>query len=309
MSFRRPTLAVILLCSLSMAASSCVVRRRLIVRKGSNAAQPLLVADKEALLEAISRQYRSVHDFSATVDMVPALGSAEKSKITEYKDVRAYILFRKPAFIRIIGLYPVVRNKAFDMTSDGARFELYIPSRDEFIEGNNELTQPSKNKLENLRPQHFVDALLVRPVDQAVDLVALENFTDEAVANYILLVFHEEKGALQLRRSIWFNRVNLEIVRQLIFDVAGNILTDARYSEWHAYDKVPFPKHVEINRPQDEYGVVIDIVKMELNKGVTDDKFVLEQPAGTKLRVLGQVPAAPAGQTPASSTGGKTNPD
>ena len=292
-----------------MAASSCVVRRRLIVRKGSNAAQPLLVADKEALLEAISRQYRSVHDFSATVDMVPALGSAEKSKITEYKDVRAYILFRKPAFIRIIGLYPVVRNKAFDMTSDGARFELYIPSRDEFIEGNNELTQPSKNKLENLRPQHFVDALLVRPVDQAVDLVALENFTDEAVANYILLVFHEENGALQLRRSIWFNRVNLEIVRQLIFDVAGNILTDARYSEWHAYDKVPFPKHVEINRPQDEYGVVIDIVKMEINKGVTDDKFVLEQPAGTKLRVLGQVPAAPAGQTPASSTGGKTNPD
>ncbi len=271
--------------------------------------QPLLVADKEALLEAISRQYRSVHDFSATVDMVPALGSAEKSKITEYKDVRAYILFRKPAFIRIIGLYPVVRNKAFDMTSDGARFELYIPSRDEFIEGNNELTQPSKNKLENLRPQHFVDALLVRPVDEAVDQVALENFTDEAAANYILLVLHQENGAMQLRRSIWFNRVNLEIVRQLIFDAAGNILTDARYSEWHAYDKVPFPKHVEINRPQDEYGVVIDIVKMELNKGVTDDKFVLEQPAGTKLRVLGQVPAAPAGQTPASSTGGKTNPD
>ncbi len=292
-----------------MAVSSCVVRRRLIVRKGSNAAQPLLVADKEALLEAISRQYRSVHDFSATVDMVPALGSAEKSKITEYKDVRAYILFRKPAFIRIIGLYPVVRNKAFDMTSDGARFELYIPSRDEFIEGNNELTQPSKNKLENLRPQHFVDALLVRPVDEAVDQVALENFTDEAAANYILLVLHQENGAMQLRRSIWFNRVNLEIVRQLIFDAAGNILTDARYSEWHAYDKVPFPKHVEINRPQDEYGVVIDIVKMELNKGVTDDKFVLEQPAGTKLRVLGQVPAAPAGQTPASSTGGKTNPD
>jgi len=55
----------------------------------------------------------------------------------------------------------------------------------------------------------------------------------------------------------------------------------------------------EINRPQDEYGVVIDIVKMEINKGVTDDKFVLEQPPGTTLRVLGQPPAAPASQTPA----------
>lgn len=309
MSFRRPTLAAILLCSLSMAVSSCVVRRRLIVRKGANAAQPLLVADKAALLEAISRQYRAVHDFSATVDMVPALGSAEKSKITEYKDVRAYILFRKPASIRIIGLYPVVRNKAFDMTSDGTRFELYVPSRDAFIEGNNEIVQRSENKIENLRPQHFVDALLVRPVDGATDKVLLENLTDEDGAFYIVHVVHEESGALRLDRTIWFSRVNLEIARQMIFDAAGNILTDARYSEWHAYDKVPFPKHVEINRPQDEYGVVIDIVKMETNKGVTDDKFVLEQPPGTKLKVLGQGPAAPAGQTPASSTDGKTNPD
>ncbi len=292
-----------------MGLSSCVVRRRLIVRKGSKAAQPLLVADQAALLEAISRQYRAVHDFGATVDMVPALGSAEKSKITEYKDVRAYILFRQPAHIRIIGLYPVVRNKAFDMTSDGATFELYVPSRSAFIEGNNEIVQRSENKIENLRPQHFVDALMVRPVDLAADKVLLENFTDEDVAFYILHVVRDDHGTLRLDRTIWFSRVNLEIARQMIFDAAGNILTDARYSEWKPYDKVPFPKHVEINRPQDEYGVVIDIVKMDINKGVTDDKFVLEQPPGTTLRVLGQPSAAPAGQKPASSTKGKTKPE
>jgi hypothetical protein len=171
-----------------MGFSSCLARRRLIVRKGSNATQPLLVADQAALLEALSRQYRAVHDFSATVDMVPALGSAEKSKITEYKDVRAYILFRQPSHIRIIGLYPVVRNKAFDMTSDGARFELFVPSRDAFIEGGNEIVQRSENKIENLRPQHFVDALMVRPVDPATDKVLLENFTDEDLAVYIMLV-------------------------------------------------------------------------------------------------------------------------
>jgi hypothetical protein len=279
------------------------------MRKGSNAAQPLLVADQAALLEAIARQYQTVRDFSATVDMVPALGSAEKSKITEYKDVRAYILFRQPAHIRIIGLYPVVRNKAFDMTSDGAKFELYVPSRDAFIEGSNEIVQRSENKLENLRPQHFVDALLVHPVDRASDKVVLENQTDEAGAFYIVHVIHEDSGVLRLKRTIWFSRVNLEISRQMLFDAAGNILTDARYSEWKTYDKVAFPKHVEINRPQDEYGVVIDIVKMEINKGVTDDKFVLEQPPGTTLRVLGQPPAAPASQTPAPSTKRKTKPE
>ena len=54
----------------------------------------------------------------------------------------------------------------------------------------------------------------------------------------------------------------------MIFDDNGNILTDARYSDWKAYDNVPFPKHIEINRPRDEYAVVIDIVKMDINKGV-----------------------------------------
>ena len=49
--------------------------------------------------------------------MTPALGTAEKSQITEYKDVTGYILFRKPAQIHIIGLYPVIRSKAFDMAS------------------------------------------------------------------------------------------------------------------------------------------------------------------------------------------------
>ena len=83
--------------------------------------------------------------------MVPALGTAEKSQITEYKDVRGYILFRKPEHIRIIGLYPVVRNKAFDMVSDGSTFRLYIPAKNRFVTGRNEVTVLSKNKLENLR--------------------------------------------------------------------------------------------------------------------------------------------------------------
>ena len=83
----------------------------------------------DAARTRIAQQYEAIHDFNATVDMVPALGTAEKSKITEYKDVRAYILFRKPADIRIIGLYPVVRNKAFDMVSNGTDFKLYVPAR------------------------------------------------------------------------------------------------------------------------------------------------------------------------------------
>jgi hypothetical protein len=110
-------------------------------------------------------------------------------------------------------------------------------------------------------------------------------------------VVHENGGGqLQLCRSIWFNRYNLTIARQFIFDAVGNILTDARYSDWKAYDNVPFPKHIEINRPKDEYAVVIDVVKMDINKGVSPEKFTLLQPEGSTLRVVGQPPVS--GQTP-----------
>jgi outer membrane lipoprotein-sorting protein len=273
--------------------SSCLARRRAISRKGGSPSQILLVADKDTLLQAVTRQYEAVHDFNATIDMIPALGTAERNKITEYKDVRGFILFRKPAGIRIIGLYPVVRNKAFDMVSNGVDFKLYVPSRNRFLVGRNEIDKPSPNKIENLRPQHFLDALLVRPAEPT-EKVLLENLTDEDEAFYILHLVHENAGGqLQLARTIWFNRINLQLARQLIFDAAGNILTDARYSDWHAYDNVPFPKHIEINRPRDEYAVVLDIVKMDINKGISDDKFVLDQPEGTTLQMVGQPAKGP----------------
>lgn len=307
MLIRRDPVVLILLFLTCIGLSSCVVRRRLIVRTGAKSNQALLTADQATLLGVIAKQYDAVRDFTATVDMTPALGSAEKSHITEYKDVRGYILFRKPESIRIIGLYPVVRNTAFDMVSNGATFKLYVPVRDRFIVGSNEIVQPSKNKIENLRPQHFLDALLVRPVDPSTDKVLLENFTDENDAFYILHIVHDNgNGVLQLMRTIWFSRIDLRIARQLIFDASGNILTDARFSEWKEYDNVPFPKHIEINRPRDEYAVVLDVVKMDINKGVSDDKFVLVQPAGTTLQTIG-APAAP-GTTAPESKGNTSRP-
>jgi outer membrane lipoprotein-sorting protein len=305
MLFRRAPAAILLLCLIPLGLSSCLMRRRTFARTGGKATQPLLVADQSTLVGIIAKQYQAVHDFNATVDMVPALGSAEKSKITEYKDVRAFILFRKPGDIRVIGLYPVVRNKAFDMVSDGANFKLYVPARNRFLVGRNEVDQPSPNKLENLRPQHFLEALLVRPVDADRDKLLLENFTDEDNAFYVLHVVRVNGGGeLQLARTIWFNRYNLTLSRQLIFDATGNILTDARYTDWRRYDNVPFPKHIEIDRPHDEYAVVIDLVKMDINKGVSDDKFVLDQPEGTTLQVVGQAPAAASAQ-PAPARGRK----
>jgi hypothetical protein len=291
MAFRRVTVPLFLLCLTSLVFSSCFARRRGFTRPGGKVTQTLLLADRDTLLRVVARQFSAVHDFNATVDMVPAQGSAEKNHITEYKDVRAFILFRKPVDIRIIGLLPVVRSKAFDMVSNGTAFRLYLPTKNRFITGRNETPELSENKLENLRPHQFLDALVVRPVDPRTVKLLLENFTDEDNAFYIIHEIQESPdGQLHLLRTIWFNRLDLQLARQLIFDGAGNIASDARYSEWKAYDNVPFPKHIEINWPREESAVVIDVVKMDINKGVSDDKFVLEQPEGTTLQTLGQPP-------------------
>jgi hypothetical protein len=64
---------------------------------------------------------------------------------------------------------------------------------------------------------------------------------------------------------------------------------------------VPFPKNVEINRPKDEYGVVLTVVKADINKTLTDAQFTLDQPPGTQLRTIG----AASEPTPAPTTAAK----
>jgi hypothetical protein len=278
-----------------------LVKRRIINRAGAKTAQPLLLtAQAPDLVQRVAEQFAAIHDFTATLDMTPALGSVEKSRITEYKDVRGYMLFREPADIRIVGLYPVVRNTAFDMVSNGTDFKLYVPAKNRFLVGSNTLVRPAPNKLENLRPQHFLEALLVQPVARTSKVI-LENYTDEDNAFYILHVVREGgAGELILERTIWFSRVDLRLARQITLDPTGNILTDARYTDWRMYDNVLFPKHIEINRPRDEYAVVLDILKMDINKGVSDDKFVLNQPEGTQLQRVGEA----ASPTPAKEASG-----
>jgi outer membrane lipoprotein-sorting protein len=290
MRFSR-TARALAVCASMFGCMSCVARRRIITRAGKSAPVVLLTADKQSLLNRISVQYESLRSLNVTVDMVPAVGTVNKGKITEYKDVRAFILFRKPADIHLIGLYPVVRNKAFDMVSDGRQFRLYLPSLNRFVVGVNGVTAPSPNKLENLRPGVFLDALLIEPVDSSSETAVLQDFTDEDNAAYIVQILRKDPaGEPFLARNVWFDRLSLRMVRQQRFEPSGALTMDVRYGDWQNYNGVPFPKKIDINRPKDEYGVVMTAVKAEINQSLGDDKFVLEQPEGTERRVLGAGP-------------------
>jgi hypothetical protein len=248
----------------------------------------LQMADKDTLIARVEKLNKAVNSFVATVDMTPSLGSVYKGEITEYKDVRGYILFRRPADIRIQAQYPVVRSLAFDMVSNGSEFKFYLPAKSRFVVGSNNAPADSPNKLENLRPQAFLESLMIRPIDLGKEGAMLIDDTDEDHAVYILLIFgNDAKSNAVPLRSIWFDRLDLSIIRQEVYAPNSNIVSDTRYSDWTDYSGVSFPKSIDINRPIDGYGVALDVVDMKMNVPVTDKQFDLQQPAGSTLQTIG----------------------
>src|SRR5208283_1894218 len=117
------------------------------------------------LVAKIDASSEAVHTLTATVDLAPTAGSVYSGVIKEYHDVKGFALVQKPSTIRLLGQAPVVRTNIFDMVSNGEEFRLYIPTKQKFIVGKTSLRRPAKNALENLRPQHILQALIVPPID------------------------------------------------------------------------------------------------------------------------------------------------
>jgi len=276
----------------SCGAGALFKTTRTIVRHGKTAlaAQSLLVATNDQLNERLIRMYTAINSFQASVDLTPSSGSVYQGHITEIKDLRAFVLFRKPAEIRIQGQTPVIRTQAFDMVSNGTDFEFFLNSKNLFIKGANNTPAVSKNKIENLRPDTFFSSMLIRPAETDKEIPVLMDQTDEDNALYLLVFLRKGPEGLQPKspsRSVWFDRLDLSIVRQMVYDEEGAIVSDTRYSKWQQYNGVLFPAHIDINRPKDAYGVVMDVMDMKMNKALLDDQFVLKRPEGAQMQVLG----------------------
>jgi len=60
----------------------------------------------------------------------------------------------------------------------------------------------------------------------------------------------------------------------------------ARYAEYKDFDGVSFPSRIEIFRPQEEYDITLNMLKVEINQQLKDEQFVLEQPPGAVVEHL-----------------------
>jgi outer membrane lipoprotein-sorting protein len=272
------------------------------------------MATREELIGKYNAIADGVQTFNATVQLKATTGSEYSGVIEDYHEVKAFILAARPAYIRVIGQAPVIGKTVFDMVSDDKTFRISIPSKNKFLVGPVALEHTSSKPIENLRPQHLLDAILW-PEIRKQETVLFQEFNDVNARYYILTVL---RGGYQTEivRTIWFNRADLQISRIEEFAPKGILLSDTQYSDWEPVAAEPgpgnqaqgaqgqaaqngngatptatvpaFPRTIHIDRPHDDYQLDLQITKLALNQTMPPDRFQLERPAGSELVNVGQ---------------------
>ena len=258
-------------------------------------------ASPEELLEKYNQMAMGVKSVNATVELKPTAGSKYSGVIEEYHEVKAFLLAARPADIRVIGQAPVIGTTVFDMASDGETFRVSIPSKNKFLVGQVAAERAASKPIENLRPQHLLDALLW-PEIRKEETVLFEEFNDETARYYVLTVLRGGYRT-EILRKIWFDRADLQVSRLQSYGPKGVLLSDVHVSDWQpllADQEHPaaaatsgvtaFPRTISIDRPHDDYRLDLQISKVALNEEIPADRFKLEQPAGSELVPVGETP-------------------
>jgi hypothetical protein len=282
---------ILLLLIAVVSLGGCLSRSRRVALRTSPA--QLETATSRDLIERINADASEIQTLEATVGITASVGGGKLGKITEYQQIRGYILARKPSSLRIIGLFPILQNHVFDMVSSGQEFKLWIPPKNQLIVGDNDEARPSTEPLGNLRPEVIYNALLLRAVDPQDELAVLEGGEHEVIdpwtqkvalrPDYSLNIIKQNGHAWYLSRKVVFDRTDLRPHQQLLYDEHGSIVTDVLYDQYREFNGVLFPTNIQIRRPQEEYSIKLVVTKLTINGPIMDDQFVLDLPSGAGL--------------------------
>ncbi|WP_229668913.1 DUF4292 domain-containing protein [Edaphobacter acidisoli] len=283
------------LLGLAPALTGCLTHTHAVVK--TRLPSVVMSTSLDQLALEINQRFDSIQSMNAAVEISASTGGNLQGKVTETTSLRGYILMRKPADLRVLLLVPVVGTRAIDMVTDGTNFKLLIPSRHEAMVGTNEVTHPSKNGLENLRPVVFFDSMFVQgpASNQIISMTSDTRIVDEGKKKHDLV--EEPAYAVQILdqpqgqhahtlRVIHISSMDLLPYQQDIYDAAGNISTKAFYSDYQYFNNTPFPMHIKIERPQDHYGLDVVITKLTLNQKLDDDQFELKIPEGYPVQTM-----------------------
>jgi hypothetical protein len=264
-------------------------------------AGPAMDASVAQLVNGVNDRYAAVNSLTATVDFQATMGGARQGKETDITPFHGYILLRKPSMLRVLALLPVVRTHAFDLASDGKTFKLVIPPRSRAIVGSNTVTKPSANTLENLRPDIFLDSMLVKLIEPE-RLVYLTNTSQTRrqskklveTPEYDLLIGEEDPQStdglkvhvLKPTRVIRFSRLTLLPIGQDIYGEDGGVETHVEYGPYRQFGSTHMPSSIVIQRPREAYQITISVQKVVVNQPLGDEQFALKIPSDYKVQTL-----------------------
>ena len=268
---------------------------------------PLKQATQQELIDSINAQAESIHSLKATVDIDSSAGGMKKGQVTDYKEIRGYVLAKKPDSLHMIGLMPGGEGGEVRISVNGQEVKtvaltpelmrepdvvVRVPASSLKI-GKNEVTTPNISQpMENIRPQNIYEALLIRRIDPKDEIAVLENGYETLhdgkghrvlQEDYELTVIKKADNGWALERKIIFSRTDLKPHEQFIYSEDGKVATDAKYAEYKDFSGTIFPSRIQIYRPQEEYDITLNMLKVEINTPLKDEQFVLTQPAGAQV--------------------------
>lgn len=278
------------------------------------------------MLEQVNR-FARINSMRAKMDLKFEDNSyAELGIADKYKTADGEIVVQRPANILLKVQVPFIKTDVAQMTSDGTKFRVailqdggsgkykkfvlgtndadYSALREQVqqmnYEGNVKQLKQNVNAFANLRPQHFTDAMLMRPVDtekfsysQSTILEQEENADvgkkspiRKVLRGYYLLdeLRKNDDGSLTVVRRFWFDRVGtVRLARQQIFDEKGEIESDITYGQTgNLGDTGEFnnlPMRIELTRPKEKYKMSLTYQSPEsvsIGKTYKPDVFVLQ---------------------------------
>lgn len=241
-----------------------------------------------------------------------------------YRQADGEVVVQRPANILLKVQVPVLNSDVAQMTSDGKTFRVAIlqdggtGKYKKFVKGTNNADYSKLQKeiktadldngkalkegvsaFSNLRPQHFTDAMLVRPTDDAnlytmTTIFQVEEDLSQSKKSplrsvmrgyYLLDEFGKAAdGTLHIGRRFWFDRVGgVRLARQQIFDATGEIESDIIYGkEGKLTDSDKYanlPLEIQVTRPKEKYSMKLSYQTPEavaIGEKYKDSAFVLQ---------------------------------
>ena len=282
-------LAVLMLPLLFTGCSLLPTTRKLPVPKAPAVEQSI---SPEDLVARLNKSWDGITTLTAKVEFHARKYKTKEGAATDYPTVDGHLWMRKPDLLRVLGQLTFVR--VFDMASQGKCFSLSIPHYSEVIKGCGSAKKKSANTWENLRPDFFFDAMMVRGVDpndhysRTSETYMVEDAAKKhlfSVPEYILHITRSKPGVQQelTVRDVHFHRDDLLPYQQDIYDDEGNLETQVYYAGYHDFEGTQYPSAITIKRPIEEIEMVLTVEDLHENLPIADETFVLKPPDGAKI--------------------------